>query len=411
MILSGQPYKVIGAPPSLVRGDVASYTREFTASQAAKNGKNSELITLALSTLGSFDFSGRPSTALRYQPDPRLGHVLNEFVRGAGLPYLDDDNPEVRRAAALACCRVFVKDPICYQASSHAIEIISDVLDKLLTVGIADPGMTFASVSNEALSIPTEPSIRQTVLSSLHERFDKHLAQAENVRSIFIALNDEVFENRVTAVSLIGRLAKHNPAYVMPSLRKALIQLLTELEYSTIMYESYHEFPYCSITSFDRRNREECTRLLTLLVSATQRLIKPYALPILRVLIAKANDPNPTVAANVLMCLGELAAIGGEAVAPHITELLQAIIAKLQDPAHIKRDAALRTLGQLCSSTGYVITPLVEYPQLLQILHRILRTESGSSRRDIVREVVKVLGILGALDPYRRKVCNCRSDE
>ena len=34
-----------------------------------------------------------------------------------------------------------MKDPITYQASSHAIEIISDVLDKLLTVGIADPGM------------------------------------------------------------------------------------------------------------------------------------------------------------------------------------------------------------------------------------------------------------------------------
>ena len=82
---------------------------------------------------------------------------------------------------------------------------------------------------------PPDPSIRQTVLSSLHERFDKHLAQAENVRSLFIALNDEEFENRITAVSLIGRLAKHNPAYVVPSLRKALIQLLTELEYTTVM--------------------------------------------------------------------------------------------------------------------------------------------------------------------------------
>ena len=74
------------------------------------------------------------------------------------------------------------------------------------------------------------------MLSSLHDRFDKHLAQAENVRSLFIALNDEVFENRVAAVELIGRLAKYNPAYVMPSLRKALIQLLTELEYSTVMW-------------------------------------------------------------------------------------------------------------------------------------------------------------------------------
>jgi len=132
-----------------------------------------------------------------------------------------------------------VKDPICYQASSHAIEVISDVLDKLLTVGIADPGILSYLIERKRLtfitSILTDANIRRTVLSSLHERFDRHLAQAENVRSLFIALNDEVFENRVTAVGLIGRLAKHNPAYVMPSLRKALIQLLTELEYSTVM--------------------------------------------------------------------------------------------------------------------------------------------------------------------------------
>ncbi|KAJ7577108.1 phosphatidylinositol 3-kinase [Mycena floridula] len=335
VILSGQTYKPLGAPPSHGRTDIATTTREINVSQLGHSS----------SPISSSE-----------------GHVLNEFVRSCALPFLEDDHPEVRRAAALTCCRLFVRDPICYQASSHAIDIISDVLDKLLTVGIADP----------------DPGIRQTVLSSLHERFDKHLAQAENVRSLFIALNDEVFENRVTAVALIGRLANHNPAYVMPSLRKALIQLLTELE----------------------RSREECTRLLTLLVGATQRLIKPYALPMLRVLLQKADDRNPTVAANVLMCLGELTTVGGEDAMPHVQELMQVIMTRLADPTPVKRDAALHTLGQVCSSTGYVIAPVVDHPQLLLLLSRILRTESSQPVR---REVVKVLGILGALDPYRRK--------
>ena len=80
-----------------------------------------------------------------------------------------------------------------------------------------------------------DPTIREVVLSKLDERFDKHLAQAENIRSLFIALNDEAFENRVMAVRLIGRLAMHNPAYVVPSLRKAILQLMTELEYSSVM--------------------------------------------------------------------------------------------------------------------------------------------------------------------------------
>jgi len=162
--------------------------------------------------------------------------VLNEFVRNCALPYLEEESPEVRRAAALTCCRLFDKDPICYQASNHSIEIVSDVLDKLLTVGIADPGAPRLGINRFTYTyIPAEPKIRLAVLSTLHERFDKHLAQAENVRSLFIALNDEHFENRMVAVGLIGRLALHNPAYVMPSLRKALIQLLTELEYSTVM--------------------------------------------------------------------------------------------------------------------------------------------------------------------------------
>jgi phosphatidylinositol kinase/protein kinase (PI-3 family) len=67
------------------------------------------------------------------------------------------------------------------------------------------------------------------VLSCLDSRFDHHLAQAENLRSLFIALNDEVFEIRELAITTIGRLTIRNPAYVMPSLRKTLIQLLTEL--------------------------------------------------------------------------------------------------------------------------------------------------------------------------------------
>ncbi|KAI5120260.1 hypothetical protein M0805_004596 [Coniferiporia weirii] len=348
VILSGQNYKPLGAPATYQRSDAI---KDIAVQQNGAT-KSPDQIRLALDSLGSFDFSG---------------HILNEFVRNCALPYLEDDHPEIRQAAALTCCRLFVRDPICHQISNHSIEIISDVLDKLLTVGIADP----------------DPDIRHTVLSSLDERFDKHLSQAENVRSLFIALNDEVFRNRVTAISLIGRLAIHNPAYVMASLRKALIQLLTELEYSTVI-----------------RAREECTKLLSLLINATQRLIKPYSVSMLQALLPKANDPNPTVAANILACLGELACVGADDVLSLVPQLMDVILVRLTDPVPIKRDAALRTLGQVCSSTGYVIQPLVDHPELLQILGRILKTDATAEVR---REVVKVLGSLGAIDPYRRK--------
>ncbi|KAG8741303.1 phosphatidylinositol kinase- protein kinase tor1 [Ceratobasidium sp. 414] len=350
VILCGQSYKSLGSPESGHRSIATLVARDV---QSTQNGRNPELTALALITLGSFDFTG---------------HVLNEFVRSCALPYLDHDLPEVRQAAALTSCKLFVQDPIIYQQSIHSTEIVGDVLDKLLTVGIADP----------------DPGIRHTVLSTLDTRFDRHLAQAENVRSLFIALNDEVFANREVAIGIIGRLAPYNPAYVVPSLRKALIQLLTELEYSTVL-----------------RNREESAKLLHQLVSASSKLIKPYALAMLKVLLPKARDLNAGVAANVIICLGELAEVGGEDFLPHVPALMTLLIETLQDQASTsKRDAALRTMGSLCSNTGYVITPLMDYPALMPIFNRILRTEQNQSVR---RETIRLMGILGALDPYKRK--------
>ena len=73
--------------------------------------------------------------------------------------------------------------------------------------------------------ISIEPDIRYCVLASLDERFDAHLAQAENLQALFVALNDEEFTIREIALSSIGRLSSYNPAYILPSLRKTLIQV------------------------------------------------------------------------------------------------------------------------------------------------------------------------------------------
>ena len=67
------------------------------------------------------------------------------------------------------------------------------------------------------------------MLASLGEKFDPHLAQAENLAALFTALHDEAFEIREMAMCTIGRLSSMNPAYVMPSLRKVLIQVTKKL--------------------------------------------------------------------------------------------------------------------------------------------------------------------------------------
>ena len=124
----------------------------------------------------------------------------------------------------------------------------------------------------------------------------------------------------------------------------------------------------------------------------------------LKVLLPKANDTNPIVAGQILMCLGELSSVGGEEFTPHIGQIMSVILSTLGDPTALsKREAALLTLGQLCTNTSYVITPIIDYPQLMPLLGRVLKTETSTVVR---RQTIKVLGILGAIDPYRRKVCS-----
>ena len=53
-----------------------------------------------------------------------------------------------------------------------------------------------------------------------------------------------------------------------------------------------------------------------------------------------------------------------------------------------------------CAIHRYVIEPYFKYPNLLEILFSFLKTEQTAGIR---REVIRVLGLLGALDPYKRK--------
>ncbi|KAI1846264.1 hypothetical protein JX266_007789 [Neoarthrinium moseri] len=351
-VLCGEPFKPLGAPTPNTLSSVPIIPKDTKDPHAYEHRKAE--IKLALNTLGSFDFSG---------------HVLNEFVRDVAIKYVEDDDPQIREAAALTCCQLYVRDPIVNQTSLHALQVVGDVIEKLLTVGVADP----------------EADIRRTVLAALDERFDHHLAKAENIRTLFFALNDEDFSIREVAISIIGRLARHNPAYVIPSLRKTLIQMLTELEYANV-----------------GRNKEESAKLLSLLVQNAQGLVKPYVEPIMKVLLPKAKDPSSAVAATVLKAIGELCTVGGEDMLRHKDELMPIIIDALQDQSSTpKRLAALHTLGQLASNSGYVVDPYLEYPQLLDLLQLIIRSEP--QRGPLRQETIKLMGILGALDPYRHQ--------
>lgn len=347
LILVGNPYRPLGCPESRIL-PMPSFAKDYGGFPTEH--RDSE-IALALWTLGTFDFSG---------------HILNEFVRDVTVRYTESESPEIRKAAALTCCQLFVQDPIVYQTSTNSIQVVSEVIDKLLTVGVGD----------------SDADIRHTVLNALDRKFDRHLARPENVRCLFLAVNDEVFAVRESAITIIGRLTAVNPAYVFPPLRKLLVNLLTGLGYSNTA-----------------RQKEESARLICLFVSNATKLIRTYVEPMVSALLPKATDANAAVASTTINALGELATVGGQEMVQHIPELMPIVIDALQDLAsQAKRDAAMHTLGSLAMHSGYVIDPYLDHPELLGILINIIKTEAHENLR---KDAIKLVGVLGALDPYK----------
>lgn len=319
-------------------------------------------IVLALRTLGTFQFEG---------------HNLLPFVQRCADYFLISEQQEIRIEAVQTCSSLL---KISIQQSSETAgisdtlkETICHVLEKLLIAGVTD----------------VDANVRLRVLKSLDETFDAQLAQPWFLSSLLVTLNDEIFEIRELAIITIGRLSAMNPAYVMPSLRKTLVQLLTELEHSGMS-----------------RNKEQSAKMLDHLIVNTPRLISAYMRPILSILVPKLkeSESNPGVMLNVLRAIGDLAEVnGGSNVLDFYTDdLLTILLDMLTDVgATHKLRVALWTLGQLVSATGKVVTPYHTYPNLIDILINFLKTET-----DIVvrRETIRVLGLLGALDPYKHKM-------
>ncbi|CAG9564541.1 unnamed protein product [Danaus chrysippus] len=317
-------------------------------------------IVLALRTLGTFQFEGQ--------------HSLLTFVRRCADHFLQSDQQEVRVEAVKTAAKLLADATIAMKTPSRTLTMLTaEVVGKMLVVSVTDP----------------DCEVRYWVLESLTSMFDTHLAQIENLSFLFIVMNDENLKIRELAICTIGRLSTVNPAYVMPGLRKTLIQFLTELEHSGMS-----------------RNKEQAARMLDNLILHAPKLVKPYMETILNVLVPKLKeaDLNPGVVISILKAVGDLADVHGDnsGLKKCLPELLTILLELLSDAsATDKRSIALWTFGQLISATGHVVTPYTEYPNLMDVLLNFLKTEQQPKDR---RETIRVLGLLGALDPYKHKM-------
>ena len=125
------------------------------------------LVVLVLRILATFDMNGMQ---------------LLPFIHDVAASYLDNSYPVIRQQAVQTCTAVMAQytNPATSPPRGPTARLRCKVLDRVLTIAVADH----------------EPSIRAAAIQSLRREFDADLAQAGMLRSLFIALNDEVFEIR-----------------------------------------------------------------------------------------------------------------------------------------------------------------------------------------------------------------------
>ncbi|XP_041982232.1 serine/threonine-protein kinase mTOR-like [Aricia agestis] len=319
-------------------------------------------LVLALRTLGSFDFE--------------WNNTLMSFIRRCTDYYLQSEQHDIRLESIKTIAKLLIKAiERTSQCNSRTLNMIVDEsIGKLLSVGRSD----------------FDQEIRYKVLEIfVNPIFDKFLASEEHLSCLFVAVNDSSSDISELALCIVGRLSNLNPSYTTPGLRQLFVQILMELQYSK-----------------SARSKEQSLKMINNIISHAPRLTRQLVDTILKILVPKLRDEdsNSAMICTTLKAIGDLAEVngGGNALQECLSELTSIQVEILSDPNQSeKRSVALWSFGQVVSAVGHVVTPYMEYPNLMDLLLSFLKTEQQSRDR---RETIRVLGLLGALDPYKHKV-------
>lgn len=250
------------------------------------------------------------------------------------------------------------------QDSRSLISIISCVLRKLLICAITD----------------YEPDVRYHVLNSLDNdhKFNMFVSLPENLNILFMCVRDERAEIRELSASMISRLSASNSAYILPFIRKILMQLLTEVDI----------YP-------DMGQLEKSVRLMGHLLCHAPRLVNLYVKPLLDCLHSKLMEYRHDIpfASSIVTVVGQLASQSSPETLEHFDAIIPFLNESMQDFYYVQlKHTAIWALGQIIANTGYVIEPYKKYPNLLEILLGFLQTETSTQIR---RETIRILGLIG----------------
>lgn len=159
------------------------------------------------------------------------------------------------------------------------------------------------------------------------------------------------------------------------------------------------------------REREEAVKLIKIFVRNTPDLAKAYSTSILLCLIKKLDGERATstFVSAILNVISEISKINAESIKPYIGDLFPLILECIKDmTATTKRKEALRTLISIIENTAFVVKPYFFFPGLLELITSLIQNETNSAIRELL---LKLLGKLGAVDPYMIKQLKLHDEE
>ena len=299
--------------------------------------------------------------------------MLLPFLQQVISRYLAHPASAVRKEAAMTCCRLLLplKRPnsvdrmdntslLMFELSADSASIVEEVLQQLVKLGTSD----------------SSPVVRLCIIRGLDERYHPYLCQQNLLSPLFLMLEDEALAVRACTLQLLGRLARLNPALILPVLRKLLVGLIIEL----------------GCGAGNSVGRETAARLIVVFLreESLQRLVMPVVPSIIDSL--PISNVAPRLVSISLEALGELATVAHGSINPWLQQLIPHILNNMLDQNSSKQCISLSTMGKIAFGTGYVITPYLEYPHLLSQASDILPTTKRAPW-ELRREVFRLFGM------------------
>ena len=319
-----------------------------------------ENLVLAIKCLGSFEFT-----------EPILSSSIGQRMSQVYLNYF---NFSVRCSAAENILRLNCN----LLKSNSALEpkwICRNFISSVLTRMVAD----------EDFRIPER--ILFVIKENQSSDLDTLLAHSDCIRPLFIFLgsNNVPLQLRAECADLLRRVTPINFASCLPNYRKLLLQYLSEIE---------------CIKSPGLLHRDDSAKLLYKILLWDESFVVPYAEALLENIIMKIKDKQVSVSfsESMLNCIGRLAFIKPDCITNRLELLLNILSDMIQDQSSIiRRKASLSVLGIILQKVDRENVPSDRFSAILLMSVSIIKNEIDHSVR---REAIRLMGVIGAIDPY-----------